>query len=100
MYFVLLFLWLAGCDSIVYHQPAYQGHYINEEATAKLKVGMKTSEVLALLGEPDYKNFFHADQWYYIDQKPHGRSGHNVNGLKLVFKADELTAINRFNYKN
>ncbi|MAH61241.1 MAG: hypothetical protein CMF42_03015 [Legionellales bacterium] len=95
-YLLLTLFLLSGCSSMLFTPPVQQGRPVDQQAVNQLKIGMDASKVLATVGEPDYRNFFHKNQWYYIEEHPKNRFHYDVNGVKLTFDQDRLSKIEPF----
>lgn len=67
--------WLDGVSGylceIVFGDTVYSAEY-SESKFRTLKTGMTEDQVLALLGEPLFKNSYYPDVWFYSYGKPVG----------------------------
>ena len=99
-YLIILLMCLSGCTNWMYQTPVQQGRPYDEKASHELKTGMDMPKVLSLMGEPDYRNFFHKNQWYYLEEHPISRTHHDVNGLRLIFDQGRLAKVEPFTSTN
>jgi outer membrane protein assembly factor BamE len=90
---LLLPLLLSACMLAPHKIEMQQGNFVDQEAVAKLKVGMTRSQVRFLLGTPLVTDVFHPQRWDYVymtgkagDVRPRGR-------VAVVFEGDKLIRI-------
>lgn len=82
---------LQGC---VYRVDIPQGNRINSDAISQLKIGMSSTQVEFLLGEPAIIDIYHPDDWYYIFFSKSG-DGDKIDKrvMTLRFNNDQLVSI-------
>jgi outer membrane protein assembly factor BamE len=84
-------LGITGCSSWNPYRPEmFQGNIVTSESIAKLKIGMPSSQVQAILGTPVVGDIFHPEHWDYLYY--HSKRGEKVSPqhLSLWFENDTL----------
>ncbi len=97
-----LLLLLTSCASWLpeaHRQDVVQGNEIKREMLDQLHVGMKKSEITAIIGNPTLKDPFHANRWDYIYRLAPGRQPVTQSRLTLYFKGDTLVKIDASEYR-
>ncbi len=97
-----LLLLLTSCASWLpdaHRQDVVQGNEIKREMLEKLHIGMKKSEVTAIIGNPTLKDPFHANRWDYIYRLVPGRQPATQSRLTLYFEGDTLVEIDASEYR-
>lgn len=92
---ILLGAVLSGCSGWVYKADVQQGNMIDEDAVAKLSVGMSKRQVLFLLGSPAIQDMFHATRWDYVYYLKPGRGEPKLKSLSIYFDGDNVTRVER-----
>lgn len=77
----------SGC---IYRLTIQQGNIVSEQTSAKLKIGMSKSQVVALLGKPVLDNVFEENRWYYVYTQQKGNEKMIKKGIILYFSGDRL----------
>ncbi len=85
-----LFL-LSSCS--LYRVDVRQGNELEDDAVAKLKVGMNKKQVTFLMGNPLLTDPFHKDRWDYLHTNREGFSKTKRRLLTLYFEGDKLVKI-------
>ncbi len=91
----LLCLSLAGCGTLVYHAPVYQGNLLETKSVEQVKPGMSKQDVAALLGTPSIADPFHAQRWDYAasEQDRRGQRKPVIKTLTLEFEGNNLVSM-------
>ena len=76
-----------------------QGNEIKRETLDKIHIGMKKSEITAIIGNPMLKDPFHANRWDYIYRFVAGREQAKQSRVTLFFEGNELIRIDDSEYK-
>lgn len=90
-----LALALAGCGTLIYHQPVYQGNLLEAKNVELVKPGMSKQDVIVLLGTPSIADPFHSQRWDYAasEQDRRGQSKPDIKTLTLVFEGNNLVSM-------
>ena len=82
---------LTSCASAdLYRVTVTQGTVFNQEDIDKLQVGMSKDQVIFILGNPTFENFFEPDVWNYFYQVAKGDEILVENKIKVHFDANGL----------
>ena len=82
---------LSAC---VYKMDIHQGNVIEARQVEQLKLGMKKSQVIELLGSPQVTDPFHTHRWdYYSSRKTNNQRDASNTLLTLIFEEDQLVEI-------
>ncbi|VAX00586.1 hypothetical protein MNBD_GAMMA22-3002 [hydrothermal vent metagenome] len=82
---------LSACS--IYEIDIQQGNVLDEEAVAKLKVGMTKQQVQFILGSPIIKDAFHPERWDYVQTFRPGKGVMKRHTLSIVFKQNKVVKI-------
>ncbi len=86
-----LIVTLPGC---VYRMDVPQGKAVDADKLALIKPGMTRKQVEFLIGQPDIRDPFHADEDYYIYYRYHGSTGkRTLRHMRLRYEGSRLSAI-------
>ncbi len=88
---LLTALLLAACAP--YKMDIRQGNYITPEARERLKIGMTSTQVRALLGTPLVSDPLHPDRWDYEYSLEHRKQLVSSQRMTLYFKGGKLVRI-------
>lgn len=94
---LFMFLWLftsaltVGCS--IHRIEIQQGNVLDEDAVAKVQIGMTKTQVQFLLGTPLIADPFHRDRWDYFFSKRQGDKISEQRHLALFFANDQLDKI-------
>lgn len=90
----LLFALLLSLNACVYKMDIYQGNVLEPTQIAQLKIGMRKSEVISLLGTPQLIDPFHTQRWdYFSSSDTNNQRDKKQDIVTLVFEGDALTQI-------
>ena len=70
-----------------------QGNFVEQEAIAKLKIGMTRSQVRFLLGTPLVTDVFHPQRWDYIYLTGTAGDVRTRRRVAVVFEGDKLIRV-------
>ncbi len=91
IFILIIALILASCASAdLYRVTVTQGTVFNQEDIDKLQVGMSKDQVVFILGNPTFENFFEPDVWNYFYQVAKGDEILAENKIKVHFDANGL----------
>ncbi len=82
---------LAGCSA--HKLEIQQGNVVDEQALARLEIGMTKRQVAFLLGTPLLRDPFHHDRWDYLHSLEKPRQQPRIERLTLFFDGDRLARI-------
>ncbi len=83
---------LSACS--IYEIDVQQGNVLDEEAVAKLKVGMTKQQVQFILGSPIIKDAFHPERWDYVQTFRPGKGVMKQHTVSILFKQNKVVKIN------
>ncbi len=84
-------MFLISCSSTgIYKVTVTQGTVLKQEDVNKLEVGMNKDQVIFILGNPTFENFFEPNVWNYFYQVTRGNDTLSESKLKIIFDADNL----------
>ena len=90
---LIISLIVISCSNTsIYRVSITQGTVFKQEDINKLEVGMTKDQVIYVMGQPSFENFFEKNVWNYFYQI---KSGDNVDlerRLKLFFDEENLLA--------
>lgn len=82
---------MISCSSTgIYKVTVTQGTVLKQEDVNKLEVGMNKDQVIFILGNPTFENFFEPNVWNYFYQVTRGNDTLSESKLKIIFDADNL----------
>mgnify|MGYP001413382696 FL=1 len=88
---LIISLFLISCSSTgIYKVTVTQGTVLKQEDVNKLEVGMNKDQVIFILGNPTFENFFEPNVWNYFYQVTRGNDMLAESKLKIIFDADNL----------
>ena len=88
---IIIALILTSCATAdLYRVTVTQGTVFNQEDIDKLQVGMSKDQVVFILGNPTFENFFEPDVWNYFYQVAKGDEILAENKIKVQFDANGL----------
>ena len=88
---LIIALILTSCASAdLYRVTVTQGTVFNQEDIDKLQVGMSKDQVVFILGNPTFENFFEPDVWNYFYQVAKGDEILAENKIKVQFDSNGL----------
>ncbi len=88
---LIISLFLISCSSTgIYKVTVTQGTVLKQEDVNKLEVGMNKDQVIFILGNPTFENFFEPNVWNYFYQVTRGNDTLSESKLKIIFDADNL----------
>jgi len=91
IFILIIALILVSCASAdLYRVTVTQGTVFNQEDIDKLQVGMSKDQVVFILGNPTFENFFEPDVWDYFYQVAKGDEILAENKIKVKFDANGL----------
>lgn len=91
---VLILTTLTSCAYIRPHRiPIEQGNIITETDSSRLKIGMSTEEVKAIMGTPVLKNVFTPNRIDYVYYLYNGYEYVKQQKLICLFQNDRLVEI-------
>ena len=77
-------LFLISCSSTgIYKVTVTQGTVLKQEDVNKLEVGMNKDQVIFILGNPTFENFFEPNVWNYFYQVTRGNDTLSESKLKI-----------------
>lgn len=84
-------MFLISCSSTgIYKVTVTQGTVLKQEDVNKLEVGMNKDQVMFILGNPTFENFFEPNVWNYFYQVTRGNDTLSESKLKIIFDAENL----------
>ena len=88
---LIISLFLISCSSTgIYKVTVTQGTVLKQEDVNKLEVGMNKDQVIFILGNPTFENFFEPNVWNYFYQVTRGNDTLSESKLKIIFDAENL----------
>ena len=88
---LIISLFLISCSSTgIYKVTVTQGTVLKQEDVNKLEVGMNKDQVIFILGNPTFENFFEPNVWNYFYQVTRGNDTLSESKLKIIFDSDNL----------
>tara|TARA_B100001057_G_scaffold104507_2_gene101929 strand:+ start:628 stop:945 length:318 start_codon:yes stop_codon:yes gene_type:complete len=88
---LIISLFLISCSSTgIYKVTVTQGTVLKQEDVNKLEVGMNKDQVIFILGNPTFENFFEPNVWNYFYQVTRGNDMLAESKLKIIFDAENL----------
>ncbi len=88
---LIISLFLISCSSTgIYKVTVTQGTVLKQEDVNKLEVGMNKDQVIFILGNPTFENFFEPNVWNYFYQVTRGNDTLAESKLKIIFDAENL----------
>ena len=91
IFILIIALILTSCASAdLYRVTVTQGTVFNQEDIDKLQVGMSKDQVVFILGNPTFENFFEPDVWNYFYQVAKGDEILAENKIKVQFDSNGL----------
>jgi outer membrane protein assembly factor BamE len=88
---LIIALILTSCATAdLYRVTVTQGTVFNQEDIDKLQVGMSKDQVVFILGNPTFENFFEPDVWNYFYQVAKGDEILAENKIKVQFDSNGL----------
>lgn len=82
---------MISCSSTgIYKVTVTQGTVLKQEDVNKLEVGMNKDQVIFILGNPTFENFFEPNVWNYFYQVTRGNDMLAESKLKIIFDAENL----------
>ncbi|MBL6693754.1 MAG: outer membrane protein assembly factor BamE [Proteobacteria bacterium] len=91
IFVLIITLILTSCASAdLYRVTVTQGTVFNQEDIDKLQIGMSKDQVIFILGNPTFENFFEPDVWNYFYQVAKGDEILEENKIKVQFDANGL----------
>ena len=91
IFILIIALIITSCASAnLYRVTVTQGTVFNQEDIDKLQVGMSKDQVVFILGNPTFENFFEPDVWNYFYQVAKGDEILAENKIKVQFDTNGL----------
>tara|TARA_B100000963_G_scaffold237964_1_gene208060 strand:- start:803 stop:1123 length:321 start_codon:yes stop_codon:yes gene_type:complete len=86
LYLLIISLFLISCSSTgIYKVTVTQGTVLKQEDLDKLEIGMNRDQVIFLLGNPTFENFFEPNVWNYFYQVSRGGETLSESKVKIIF---------------
>ena len=86
LYLLIISLFLISCSSTgIYKVTVTQGTVLKQEDLDKLEIGMNRDQVIFLLGNPTFENFFEPNVWNYFYQVSRGVETLYESKVKIIF---------------
>ena len=87
---IISLIMISCSNTSIYRVSITQGTVFKQEDINKLEVGMTKDQVIYVMGQPSFENFFEKNVWNYFYQIKSGETVDLERRLKLFFDDENL----------
>ena len=87
---IISLIMISCSNASIYRVSITQGTVFKQEEIDRLEIGMTKDQVIYVIGQPSFENFFEKNVWNYFYQIKSGDTIELERRLKLVFDDENL----------